>query len=400
MPQTNRKVRELVFDEISRFSKTRVYLLRDIHELRRDLNLVRPALVYLAAALRAHIQTRRPHQTLLVTELEKPKFTIGDTVKLVQDKLGESVRPWTTPGIGLVLAMVLLLPALAEAQTAKDWAWWIDQFDLRKSFDGGKSEQEPATVTYVNPNDGEEFWLVDLAIKYKGKDFAPESGPLAELLVAPSFEWHKASAEPLLQLSAANKISANLTTEIYLHDVFGGRSACPIWLAPGAFIKGSITKNELMDTTEGSASILASTFSDVNWMPGAISAVRGRPFVRYVPYVGIEYFNNLAITANKVVLAEGFTGWFRTFRLYVEMFPNLNPFAARNRLVFTGEYIYRSPVDDAIFSNSLSLTSASLTFYFDVGQTVGLSYNYESGENPKTNFVRQRRSLIAFRAKL
>jgi hypothetical protein len=119
-----------------------------------------------------------------------------------------------------------------------------------------------------------------------------------------------------------------------------------------------------------------------------------------MPYIGAEYFNNLAIAVNNVVLADAFTGWFTTFRLYLEIFPTLNPVVGHNRLVFTGEYVSRAPFDSTKLHERLSLTSASLTFYFDEGQTVGLGYNYEFGENPKTNFARQRRSFVAFRAKL
>jgi hypothetical protein len=410
MGKVNRNVRELVFQEVSRFSKTRVELLKDDHKLKADLRLVRPAIVHLAGVLRRHIWHRDPSQTLLTTELEKANFTIKDTVDLVQKRMGEGARPWNTAGLGLPLLLLLLCPALANAQSARDWAWWVEQFELRKAFDGGRNEQEPATVAHVNPGDGPDFWLVDLAVKHRGLAIAPApsstgAAPLVtEFFLAPSFEWHRNTAEPLLQSATVNKISASLIGEIYFRDLFPNRASIgatrAILLSPGLFLKGTATRNALRDMTEASVSLFGSPYSEVDWVPGALSRIAGRPFLRYVPYVGVEYFNNLAISANNVVLADAFSGWFTTARLYVEAFPTLNPLAGQNRLVLTGELIYRVATDTSILDSALTMTTVSLTFYFDEAQTVGLGYSYESGENPRTNLVLHRRSFVAFRAKL
>lgn len=410
MPKSNPNVRDLVFDEVSRFSKTPVRFPKETHELKKDLGLVRPAIIHLAAVLREHIRYRRPSATLLTSELEKTKFTIADTVKLVLGRMGDGATPWNTPGIGLVLAFLLLLPGAVSAQSAttptpRQWVWWTDQLDVRKSFDGGKNEQEPATIAFVNPSNGPDFWLVDLAVKHKGLDIAPPTRPVGveEFFLSPSVEWHKTSAEPVSQVAATNKVSGNLTSEIYFRDLFSSRSkgtTPPIVLAPWAFLKGTATRNQIRDTNEGSGSFLGSMFSEIDWMPGALSRLGERPFARYVPYFGVEYFNNLAIVPNGATVADAYTGWFTTTRLYIELFPTLNPLVNHNRLVFTGEYVTRSPIGSATLLDRSSLTSASLTFYFDEAQSVGLSYSYEFGENPKANFVTQRRSLIAFRAKL
>lgn len=63
------------------------------------------------------------------------------------------------PRILLLVAGALLLTASPSWAQSKD-PWW-KLFEIRKSFDGGSAEQEPANAGLVDPGpDSTVYWLL------------------------------------------------------------------------------------------------------------------------------------------------------------------------------------------------------------------------------------------------
>jgi hypothetical protein len=108
MPPLQDEVKDLVVSEVSEFAKVPKAKIQMGHRLSLDLGIVKPALVFLAQSLRAHIQHRNPAgKTLLVTEIEKPDFMVQQLADLVQSRLS-SVSAWHSAAVTNALLLVLV----------------------------------------------------------------------------------------------------------------------------------------------------------------------------------------------------------------------------------------------------------------------------------------------------
>jgi hypothetical protein len=302
-----------------------------------------------------------------------------------------------TKALTLILVLLLSSARPVQAQVWKD-------LQVRKTFNGGRDEQQPASFSYVFRHPDPDFALVDFGIKHKGYDWpvppAGASNLRPEFLLYPSFEWHRGSAEPLRGVAADfNKVSTSLNAEMYFGDALGGGRSRPR-LAPWMFVKADLSRNLLKSTTEGQISALASVYSLRNWWPGADTTLGGRRLLRYVPYVGFEHFDNLAIQANNQTIASSYTGWQLTTRLYLEVFPLMAAIPGENRLVVTSELDHRVPLSGIESAGTFDAVTISVDVYFDESQRFAVGVSHERGEFPKANFHSQRRTAASFRLKL
>lgn len=392
--------------EVADFAKVPATLIQLTHRLGVDLRLVKPALVFLAQSLRAHIRARNPGETLLVTEIERPDFTVGQLVALVRSRMGAEVAAVNAELIKVLTVVVLMLLWVGIGTTYAQTVF--TDLQVRKSFNGGREEQQPGTIAYVFREHDPDFALVDVAVKHKGKDWEA-SGRRPEILLYPAFEWHRGLAEPLRGVAADfNKLSGSVLAEVYFSDLFAqplsssgaGSGSPPITLAPWGFFKAEYARNYVKDVNEGQFAALASVFSQRNWLPGADTTIGGRRAFKYVPYVGFEYFENLAIEANKQVVAPSYSGLQLTTRLYVEWFPVPQAIPGQNRLVVTAEFNNRVPISGTTVDGVFNAAGLSIDWYLDDKQQFAIGLSHERGESPRANFTSQQRTALGFRIKI
>ena len=96
------------------------------------------------------------------------------------------------------------------ASVAADAQW--STLQIRKTFDGGKGEQQPATVAYVNPPEGDHYWQVDVGARLHEWVFENDT---ATVFVGPVVEYHRADAEPTRRQAAVDKASFGGAVDSY-----------------------------------------------------------------------------------------------------------------------------------------------------------------------------------------
>ena len=99
----------------------------------------------------------------------------------------------------LVLVSVAAPHAQPDSTTSRpplvEAVQWLQarKLSVRQAFDGSSRENKPATLIFVEDQEGDDaYFLVDLAVKAGERDIL-RGGP--ELLVYPVVEWHRADRE-------------------------------------------------------------------------------------------------------------------------------------------------------------------------------------------------------------
>jgi hypothetical protein len=298
----------------------------------------------------------------------------------------------------------------ATADTPKSgWKTFPEYLQVRKAFDGGKSENEAAAVGFIAPGqDSKTYWLVDAAIRTTPFNWQLNEAGTFETFFFPSAEWHHMSAEPLLEQKQTNKAGGGLNGELW----FPRYSALAVRHA--VIGKASVTRNFIKDTTEKSATLAletcmegVETHEDRGWeggfRPCAELTYHGARRFHYYPYVGFERYAKLAISSSDDVVAPAFDGSMFLVRVQGDAFPF-------NRQVIPGdiagvvlnfEYAYRRALSDAdeLASENLNALKLSATYFFVEGQVAGVGLSMDFGASPSVNFVNQRRIVLAFRVK-
>ena len=108
-----------------------------------------------------------------------------------------------------MLVVVCFVTALLAASAA-DAQW--STLQISKTFDGGKGEQQPAAVAYVNPPEGDHYWQVDVGVRLY--EWLVENDT-ATLFFSPVAEYHRADAESTRRQTAVNKASVGFAVDSY-----------------------------------------------------------------------------------------------------------------------------------------------------------------------------------------
>jgi hypothetical protein len=302
----------------------------------------------------------------------------------------------------VAIALLFLIVGTSTSPAAaadNDLPAWLKPFEIRQTFDGGNGEGQPAVISLVAPHDGAKpYGLVDVAVKRTMPDLR---FGVVDLVPAPAVEYHQAKSETLLAQDRINKLSPELiATFMFSHvQVPGLPGGHPV--IPFLFTKYAVNHDFLTGENGGTASFLAEPYSRIPWIPGGVT---DPAFLHYVPSAGFEYFNNPAIKDGDTVLASAFAGWTATVRLYVEL-DLLNPLfpvkaTEQPAFVMLLTTAVRKPLGMESDASHHTVTSIEMNYYFDKNQIVGIGYTHQTGEDPKVNFVRQRRDVLALKVKL
>lgn len=309
--------------------------------------------------------------------------------------------------VGLALCGVPVHAQAPDADAAAGQPWW-KLFQIRKAFDGGSNEEEPGNVGLVSPGaDSATYWLVDGGIRLVPLEMhLGAEGPTAHpplLIWFPSVEWHHMSAEPQLQQEATNQAGGGVNAELWFGDPDSTR------LKAYLLGRAEVTRDLLNDVTTPSVALFAGliqrppTGSQGGFRPGYpivhANAKRGQ----YFPYVGVEYLDQLAITAADEVVAPRFTGSVLTLKVDFEAMPFNREISDRKiRFVVSGQYAFRRLFQtvDTLDSRQLHFLNLSLAYYFADEQRIGVALTFDAGRSPTTNFIAQRRTALVLKAKI
>ena len=288
----------------------------------------------------------------------------------------------------VALALGCLSTVPAHAQT---WSQVWARTEVKKRFNGGRDEQEAAQVALVAPDGwSSRYFLVDTAVRLNAPPIQRRN---IFLFLGPMVEYHHIDAEALRKQKAVHQISPGFTVDTFYTPDFIVR--------PYVSFKAAATRNLVDDTTERSISVFATTRTLKNFAPGQASTIRGKRVLRYVPSVGYEYYDNLAITSGSAILAEPFTGSFTSVRLFVQAYPFNHRTNDDIRFAIEADgYVRSRRSGAAVVPKTMTSFSASATWYFLSKQRLGLGFSGDFGRMPSTNFVTQRRVVLAFRVKL
>jgi len=307
----------------------------------------------------------------------------------------------------IALAAGLLLGTAGAAAAQDDVPAWLKSVRIRQAFDGGQNEAQPAVFTFVDPHgDSKPYGQIDLAVKYAFGDH--DLGRGVSMNISPAVEYHLSKAEALQQIDQVNKLSPTILAEFsfgYLKpDPIAEHLGLPEHLiVPLVFAKYAINHDFTNGTNGGTFSLLAEAKSKKAWLPGGTN---DPAFLRWVPSLGVEYFDNAAIedSTTGAVLAPALTTWTTTFRVYVELYP-INPIVPARLagkipfVVLVTETVRWPFASDSAQPGRYDLTSVELNYYFDAGRHVAAGYTFSLGEDPDVNFVHQRRDLLGFKVK-
>src|SRR5262249_24287424 len=123
----------------------------------------------------------------------------------------------------VAVAAIAGLPQIAFAQDSDPIGKWFSdrKIAVRRTFDGGKDEQNPASLFLVRDPGGQdkESASIDIALKTTEKEWKPSSG---SLLFYPVFDYHRStnSAQLLHKMGAAGRFEYQLN----------GSSVAPVFL--------------------------------------------------------------------------------------------------------------------------------------------------------------------------
>jgi len=86
-PPTDAQIHDAVVGIIAGFAKKFPKDIKDLQELSGDLRIPDENMGFLAMALRAYVKHFRPDQTVTISEIRKPKQTVGGAVDVVRKRI-------------------------------------------------------------------------------------------------------------------------------------------------------------------------------------------------------------------------------------------------------------------------------------------------------------------------
>jgi hypothetical protein len=301
--------------------------------------------------------------------------------------------------------LVMMAGGLAQAQSKRDSVhtkrneqpglitsigkgekWLADNgFELRKTLDGSKNEQSPASIGLDNDyQHNAHYFVIDLGIKLLELPLLKKTSP-AFLNIYPKFEWHKNGIPDATKTT--NTVTGGLNAEFMWP--LGNKHW---WQRP--YVTGSFDyKNDLVKKLETTQTKGYLTFSgDKNLNPGSVTRTNVGVFIlRYYPYSGFEYYQSIAKT--------GQSGALWANRFYMEIYPVSSLLYQYVQLTF--DYTHRIVLKDNLYNQgNLDWLSVGFNIYPDGKGNVGVGLSYNKGEDPNSNFVKTDILVLGLKLKI
>ncbi len=264
--------------------------------------------------------------------------------------------------------------------------WLSDYgFELRKTLDGSKNEQSPASIGLDNDyQNNAHYFVIDLGIKLLELPLLKKTSP-AFLNIYPKFEWHKNGIPDATKTT--NTVTGGVNSEFMwpLGDKHW-------WQRP--YITSSFDyKNDMVKQIETTQTKGYLTFSgDSNLNPGSLTRTKGGVFIlRYYPYSGFEYYQSIGKSEQSA------TFWANRF--YMEFYPVSSLLYQYVQLTF--DYTHRIAMKDNLYNQGdLNWLSIGFNIYPDGKGNIGVGLNYNKGEDPTSNFVKTDMLVLGLKLKI
>lgn len=302
--------------------------------------------------------------------------------------------------LGIVLCLVRSADA-AEPSTSGPLDWLEEKgVEMRKSFSGtSRDSADAASLSYVNGDDGDDFYNIDLAVKLTSWNWDNEGNLQGRLY--PVIEYHQ-------RTQASNRVdttSAGVVAELErsLGDCYVSGISIDFCTAIFADIGFQLKRDSQNNKTIRSASLLTGLTGKYSfWPTKQISLGRFLEFT-YLPIVGIEHYETLPIEqkidGEVVTLADAVDETFQSARLNVALRPFHDELSGRLVIVLNQTHRWLLGSSDAI-DNHTHFSEAALNFFLDDNRRIALGFTYSNGESPARNFLDEEVSSIALKIKL
>ncbi|PCJ94781.1 MAG: hypothetical protein COA50_10330 [Flavobacteriaceae bacterium] len=264
--------------------------------------------------------------------------------------------------------ITFVLPGITFGQVVeKKTTWFKDNVSIRKTFDGSKNENKPATFSlYENHKSDNDYINADVAIKIKEWELFEDSGTVLTLF--PVAEYHRSTNEN----DKKDKLSAGLNTEFY----FGSK-----WnLKPYLLSNVAFKRNFMEGINEIKYVGQISLFGTKPGQPGYKwrfdndgADYRGT----YYPYLGYEYneIPDLVTEGTTEIMSAIF------FRVFLEHW-----FSPKSVQV-TIDGIYRNLISTNAIKNDLPLINIALNYYPGNQSHISIGLDYKNGYDPDSKFT-------------
>ena len=309
-----------------------------------------------------------------------------------------------TRALTICAASIIVASSAAAQDTARPWSGCFKAFEVRKAFDAGKDESQPAVLSVVNIADDSTTtgsYLVDVGVR--NKRCSIWQGDSGEFSVGASGEWHLGEANALREEKKRNTlkgaVSAYLSRTIAEGTDADGNETYSVRL--WTVLKGEAAKNVIDDTNSLALSLIVTpsviTKGTTSFFPGESLTIGDVTFA-YYPSTGPEYIEKLKIGT----VAPAFHGvdWL----LRVEGLMSIGVSGQGEidgpvQIVAETGSRWRIAGLDTIAEGSLYFVNLTATVWLDDARRIGVGVSFDTGRTPTTNFIAQRRNSIGLQLK-
>lgn len=263
------------------------------------------------------------------------------------------------------------------------------QFTVRKTFDGSKNENKPASIILKEDHkSADDFFEVDIAIRYDNFIVNRIRRWNFELSALPKLEYHRSNQSE----SKVNKLEFGFNYDFIPYGVRTAPGSSSPKLAPYLIASNSIKRNYETDETENKFFVQLTGYSSIPWYPGSRMRFghRGRDFIRYYPYFGYERFRlpDLIIEGSDEVLKTVF------FRFYFDA----RIIRRRFQIIFDGK-LRKNISNSSGLNDKLNRMVVELNYYPGGQDNFSIGYEFKNGYEDKEDFKSVSQSSISLKAK-
>lgn len=279
----------------------------------------------------------------------------------------------------------------------------VPKLTLRKTTDGtSKDEAKPASFGYENPDTGNDYLLIDAALKW---DVLECRFGTFQMILSPAVEVHRSEFES----NPVKKTTAKIEAEMWwgLLQFADGSGEGSSWLPYPKFEYGQ-TRDSIKQKNSSKSALMvhfdsARPLRPSGWVKWKCDAVVCPNRFRWTPSFGVEYYDSLPVERTGLPTIESINSTVGVGRIGIEYWPFLLGRGTENvvsRLQILVEYTGRWHIGgDPLPEGSANLLTAGVTYYLDSAQTIGIGIEREDGESPVRNFRDEERTTVSLRAK-
>jgi len=255
-------------------------------------------------------------------------------------------------------------------------------FALRKTLDGSKDEQKPATIMLNNDYENNfRYFTIDLGVKILEKTPVNQDHILWTLF--PKVEWHKDGIPK--DDKKKNNVTAGLNSELVM-------TFADPWITRPVITSSYDYKDDLIKKIKTTQLKGFITFTGTkNFAPGASTRTKGHVLIfRYYPYLGFERYQDVQNNTSASLFVK---------RIFAEFYPVST--LTHQHLQLTVDYAERTVMSDDLFKQGdMHWLSLGLNIYPDGKGKIGIGLDYSKGEDPSSNFVKTDRLALGLKLKL